>query len=96
MKTPDQQLLAQCPLCQATYQKDAVRLLGERGATRLFHCSCQQCGHAVMAILLESSGWVSSVGVVTDLTAQDALRFRTSEPISADECIRFHQQLFTP
>ena len=86
-------LLTQCPVCQSAYQEGEIRLLSERGPTRLFHCSCQQCGNAVMAIVLENSGWVSSVGVVTDLMAQDALRFQGKPVISPDECIYFHRFL---
>ena len=60
-------LLAHCPLCQAAYPTSEVKLLGEKGTTRLFHCTCSSCGHAVLAVVLESAGSVSSVGLVTDL-----------------------------
>ncbi len=88
-------LLAQCPMCQATYLKDDLRLLGEKGATRLFHCTCRACGHAMLAMVLEAHGSVSSVGLMTDLEAPDALRFRDLEPVSADECIAMHRFLQT-
>ena len=93
MSSQSSALLTQCPICQSGYQPGEIRLLGERGPTRLFHCSCRQCGNAVMAIVLENSGWVSSVGVVTDLEAQDALRFQGVPVISSDECIHFHRFL---
>ncbi len=87
------QLLVHCPLCQAMYKNEEVRLLGERGQTRLFHCSCLACGHAMLAIILETQGSISSVGVVTDLEAHDAMRFRTAAPVSDDDCIRAHRML---
>jgi hypothetical protein len=87
------QLLAHCPLCQTAYQQTAVRLLGEKGTTRLFHCTCGRCGHAVLAVVLESSGAVSSMGVVTDMEVQDAIRFQGRPPVSSDECIAIHQLL---
>ncbi len=93
MKLHPSQILAQCPLCQATYQTNEVRLIGEHGPTKLFHCSCLQCGHAVLAVVLEQAGWVSSVGMVTDLEAQDAMNFQDVAPISSDECIAFHRAL---
>lgn len=80
-------LLAHCPLCQAMYEEQEIRLLGERGATRLFHCTCRGCGHAMLALILETQGSVSSVGLVTDLEVSDALRFRDRTPITADECL---------
>ncbi|MFH1078589.1 MAG: hypothetical protein V1745_04925 [Patescibacteria group bacterium] len=86
-------LLAHCPLCQTAYGGAEVRLLGERGTTRLFHCSCRSCGHAMLAVILESQGSVSSVGLVTDLEVQDAMRFRGAVPISADDCVTAHRIL---
>lgn len=90
-----ERLLAHCPLCQAAYQSTEVRLLGERGVTRLFHCTCKQCGQAVLAVILETNGSVSSVGLVTDLEIQDALRFTNVEAVSSDECISAHRLLET-
>ncbi|MBU1349090.1 hypothetical protein KJ781_03405 [Patescibacteria group bacterium] len=91
--TSSSKLLAHCPLCQTAYGDAEVRLLGERGSTRLFHCSCRSCGHAMLAVILESQGAVSSVGLVTDLEVQDAMRFRGAAPISADDCVLAHQML---
>ncbi len=82
-------------MCQAAYAEDEVKLLDEQGTTRLFHCFCQRCGHAVLAVVLENAGWVSSVGLVTDLEAPDAIRFQTAPSISSDECIQLHQLLET-
>ena len=90
---PSSKLLAHCPLCQAMYGEKEVRLLGERGSTRLFHCTCNACGHAMLAVILESQGAVSSVGLVTDLEVQDALRFREMPSISADDCVVAHRIL---
>jgi hypothetical protein len=47
----------------------------------------------MIAVILEASGFVSSVGVVTDLEVEDAVRFRDAQPIQMDECIRFSEQI---
>ncbi|MEK7116481.1 MAG: hypothetical protein AAB879_03740 [Patescibacteria group bacterium] len=86
-------VLAHCPLCQAAYPSSDVRLLGEKGTLRLFHCTCNSCGHAVLAVVLETSGSVSSVGLVTDLEVSDAFHFQNAKPVTSDECITFHQLL---
>lgn len=93
MSIQPSRILTQCPLCQSAYEEAGIRLVGEQGATRLFHCSCQTCGRAMLAVVLEASGVVSSVGVVTDLEAADAKRFHDAPAISVDECLRFHVQL---
>lgn len=86
-------LIAHCPLCQALYDQREVRLLSEKGQTRLFHCTCRGCGHALLAFILETHGSVSSVGLVTDLEADDAARFQERTAITADECLTIHKQL---
>jgi len=86
-------LIAECPLCHTPYGDEAVRLLRELEGSRLFHCSCQKCGRSMMALMLERSGWMSTVGLVTDLEAADAIRLEDAEAITSDECIRFTQVL---
>ncbi len=94
METPiPQKLLAHCPVCRKAYSPAKIRLVGERGPTRVFHCSCASCKHAVLAVVLETPGAVSSVGMVTDLELQDALRFKDAEAVSADEVLAMHQAL---
>jgi hypothetical protein len=95
MDHPSPQLLAHCPVCHTAYPASDVRLLGEKGTTRLFHCTCASCGNAVLAVVLENAGAVSSVGLVTDLEIQDALRFQDVRPVSTDECVEVHRALQT-
>jgi hypothetical protein len=47
----------------------------------------------MLAIILEAQGSVSSLGLMTDLEAKDALRFQESAAVSADECIAAHRIL---
>jgi hypothetical protein len=91
MDSMPSKLLAHCPLCQATCADAEVRLLGERGTTRLFHCTCRACGHAMLAVILETQGSVSSVGLVTDLEVQDAMRFRDMPSVTSDDCVLAHR-----
>lgn len=91
--TQSSRLIAHCPLCQSVYPDDRVHLVGERGGRRLFHYTCRGCGHAMLAIILESKGSISSIGLMTDLEAHDADRIHEAPPISADDCIRAHRIL---
>ena len=86
-------LIAHCPVCQASYGDRAICLVGERGSSRLFHCTCASCGHAMLAVILENAGWISSIGMITDLEVHDAVRFEKAEMISANECVQVHQCL---
>lgn len=100
--SPTPHLLAHCPLCQAAYDDASVRPLGEtaprpliggQGKSRMFHLTCKQCHHSVLAVILESVHGVSSIGLVTDLEAQDAVRIHDADPISANDVVKAHVEL---
>jgi hypothetical protein len=42
-------------------------------------------------MVLNNGGTTSSVGLVTDLEIQDALRFQAVESLSADDCVAAHE-----
>ena len=88
-------VLAHCPVCHVLYPLERVQMLHEHGASRVFHCSCASCGNAIMAVVMETESGVSSMGMVTDLEVQDAVRFYDVLPISADDCVVFHRSLET-
>lgn len=44
----------------------------------------------MMALMRENTGYVSTIGLVTDQTVADAIRLTERGPISADECIGAH------
>lgn len=90
MAPSDPKLLTHCPLCHAVYHDQSIRLLGEQGTTRLFHLTCGTCNHSVLAVILESQSGVSSIGLVTDLEAQEAMNFRDAPVVSADDCVTAH------
>jgi hypothetical protein len=83
-------LIVECPLCHTAYQDDAVRMLGESDNGKLFHCTCGACGRSMMALMRENTGYVSTIGLVTDQKVEDAIRLSERTPISADECIAAH------
>lgn len=86
-------LIVECPLCHTSYAEDAVKPLGETATGKLFHCSCGACGRSMMALMRENTGYVSTIGLVTDQTVVDAMRLTDRGPISADECIGAHMLL---
>lgn len=92
-RRPDQdgaRVLTRCPLCQAAYGPEAAQMVGAKDDAHLVHLSCAGCGNAVLALVLLSSVGVSSVGLVTDLSYEDVLRFRESAPVSADDVLAAH------
>lgn len=65
---------------------------GERSA-RWLHITCVACGSSFMAVVVTEHGGVSSVGMLTDLNYEDAIRFRNEHAVSADDCLLLHRTL---
>lgn len=84
-------LLTACPLCHAPYKPAQARVLDETGGRHLLHIQCAKCGNSVLALLLSGSEGMGSVGVVTDLSSEDALRFKEAGAVTADDVIGLHQ-----
>lgn len=73
----------------------ASKLLGQRGERHLVHVCCQKCGNSMLALVLMGKAGVSSVGLVTDLTYDDVLKFRRARRLGVDDVIAVHQALKT-
>ena len=82
--------LAACPLCAASYDPHRARVLGAEGEERLLHVACGGCGNAMLALVVVTPSGVSSVGLITDLSFEDAQRFREAPPVSADHVLAAH------
>lgn len=86
-------VVSRCPLCDSPYDNLDTRILGEDGETRLLHIRCQKCSNALLALILISQGAVSSVGLITDLSYEDVLRFQKGKMISTNDVIDMHTAL---
>lgn len=82
-----------CPLCDTRYQAAQARVLAEEGETRLVHVTCRKCGGATLSLLMQSDAGASTVGMVTDLSHEDAVRFRRGRRVSTDDVIEAHELL---
>lgn len=83
-------LMHQCPLCRQDYAKDGIALLEEKEGVSLVHLECAGCMSSVLAIVMVSQLGMSSVGVITDLSAEDARRFREREIFTQDDVLDFY------
>jgi hypothetical protein len=93
MSLRQSRLIVECPHCHATYTDATVTLVREEGERRLFHCACPSCKRSMIALIRDHEGWISTMGLVTDLDAADAVRLAAQTPVAADECIRAYQYI---
>ncbi len=85
--------MSRCPICHTAYDQIEARILGEDADTRLIHLTCHECSNALLALVLVTPAGISSVGLLTDLSYDDVLRFGQSSVITTNDVILAHQEL---
>ena len=86
--------ISYCPLCEASYNPLRARVLEERDDAHLVHIQCARCGSSIVALIMNSGLGLTSVGLVTDLTGDDVLRFKDEISLTGDDVLDVHQVLF--
>lgn len=83
-------LVSYCPVCETRYLPMEARMLGRDGETHLLHVQCRKCQHAILAFVLVNRSGASSVGLLTDLSYEDVLAFRSNSAVSLNDVIDSH------
>lgn len=87
-------MISYCPLCETSYNPMEARVLGEKEDGHLLHIRCKKCWNSILALVLVSNVGVSSVGLVTDLTYEDVVKFREAPTeVTVDDVIAVHALL---
>lgn len=82
--------LSVCPLCSHAYGENQADVILDRDNVHLIHITCPSCKNKLVAILAASPIGMSSVGMMTDLTAEDVIRTQDISPVSEDDVLDFH------
>lgn len=86
-------LVSACPLCRKQYTLEDAYIVDEQRGVYLLHTNCRNCGSSIVATLVAGRHAVSSMGLVTDLTSEDVLKFKDTAAVSCDDVIDFHALL---
>lgn len=84
-------LLSYCPLCEFTSQPLQAKLLETKDEAYLVHLQCSHCQSSIIATVTAQSQGLASVGLVTDLTSDEVIRFKEASVITADDVLSIHQ-----
>lgn len=85
--------LTKCPLCQKEYGKFNFTVLDQtREKTRL-HLKCDYCESASLVFIIANQNGILSLGMVTDVTKEEAQRALDKEPVSQDDVMEIHEYL---
>lgn len=82
-----------CPVCGAVYATDRARLFAEEEQANLIHISCADCHSNFIAMVLVLGQGLSTIGMVSDLSYDDAKKVHALAPIAIDEVIEGHKEI---
>lgn len=86
-------ILKQCPVCASEYEEDGTSVIEESEEAEVLHLSCRNCRVALLVCNVESPLGMSSIGTLTDLSADDTRRFRERDSFTSDDVLDLHEFL---
>ncbi len=87
------ELLFICPVCNRKYEKAGVRVVQEKESGFLIHAFCHFCQNSSLAVYSKNNREREAVamGMLTDLSYEEACQLKQKKPISADEVLDAYQ-----
>jgi hypothetical protein len=86
-------LVCRCPFCGADYDLEGAKVIGEEEDSTMIYVTCSECESSIVAVVAMSGLGVISLGLVTDMTAEDTKRFIGSSSVSSDELLSLYELL---
>ncbi|KKQ26986.1 MAG: hypothetical protein US42_C0017G0007 [Candidatus Magasanikbacteria bacterium GW2011_GWC2_37_14] len=83
-------LMNQCPVCHNDFVKNQAQVIEETKGSNLVHLNCKACASTLLVLVVIGPLGMSSVGMITDLSFNDAKRLYKKSAISEDELLNFH------
>lgn len=82
-------LVLRCPVCGNKYSTEQTSVI-EETIPMMVHTDCELCKSSMVFSVALDGPEILSVGMITDLTASDAKKFRDTSHITPDDVIDFH------
>ena len=91
-----QKLITTCPHCQAEFEQLDRTLIHESRTAKLLHVRCRTCQSSLVTLLFSTGPLISSIGLVTDLSREDVVKFQLTTQVSEDDLFALHHWLQQP
>lgn len=93
MKTPINNLenLIRCPICSKKYGRTKALILEEENNKTTLHLTCDSCKLSSLVFISSGKMGIVSLGILTDLTRDEARGIFKGEAISTDQVIEVHE-----
>jgi hypothetical protein len=80
-----------CPACSTSFDVLHAKVIETYPDAHLVHFTCDKCRNALLAVVALSSDATQTVGLLTDLSYEDVLRFSKMQMISIEDVVDAHE-----
>lgn len=87
--------LLYCPVCGQQYLRGSAKTIKNNKKAFLVHVRCHKCMSATLAMIAKNNkgGGVVTMGMLTDLSSDEATEMVKMQPISIDEVLDIYKTL---
>ncbi len=86
-------ILTDCPRCKARKDFLNAKTIIERKDAQLLYIKCTSCQGSVIAVVFTTGPLISSVGLITDMSEADVMRFTQADALNEEDLILVHEAL---
>ncbi len=85
--------VSRCPFCSAEYDLDEAKVIGEEDEATMVYVTCDRCESSIVAMVAMTGLGIVSLGLVTDMTAEDTKIFFDKKAVSSNELLEIYELL---
>ena len=89
-------VMRECPVCTYEFDAEHIRTVESREGSHVLHASCPSCQNSLIFLVGTTQLGIGLIGMVSDLTYDDTVRFRHKEALTDDQMIECYQALTSP
>lgn len=86
-------ILGKCPLCNFENKVLKTKILCDNDESQLLYYKCNQCLNSIIILVMNTGAVISSMGLITDLTESDIIKFVKYNKILDEDIINIHKVL---
>ena len=86
--------MKECPLCEAVFDPKSIKMVDQSQGSHVLHVTCPACKNGIILLVGATDIGVGLVGLVSDLTFEDAYRLKHRPSISEDDLLDYYETIY--
>ncbi|PLX26743.1 hypothetical protein C0581_03920 [Candidatus Parcubacteria bacterium] len=87
-------VMKECSLCEAVFETQSIKTVDQSQGSHVLHITCSQCKNALILLVGLTDVGVGLVGLISDLSFEDARRLKRKQPMTGDDLLDYYQTIY--